>query len=167
AREKVIEKARKYIHFCTYATDEVVLREGDYGDSAFFIVNGSVEVVLAPAVGEQSKPRVRGGAHVPPAKRAGARPGATPMLGRAGTSSAVILSAFPAEILPGGKAVLEAGEIFGELSALSRYPISATVRAVGPLRLLQIRLPGLRMLSAASKEFKKFLDTRYRERTLA
>src|SRR5207344_2341556 len=35
AREKVIEKARKYIHFCTYTPGEVVLREGDYGDSAF------------------------------------------------------------------------------------------------------------------------------------
>jgi hypothetical protein len=62
--------------------------------------------------------------------------------------------------------VLEAGEVFGEISALSRYPISATVRAASDLRLLQIRLPGLRMLQAASKDFKKFLDTRYRERTL-
>ena len=41
------------------------------------------------------------------------------------------------------------------------------MRAETPLRLLQIRLPGLRMLSASSKEFKAFLDTRYRERTLA
>ena len=167
AREKVIEKCRKYIHFCTYTPGDVVLREGDYGDSAYYIVNGSVEVSLARAVAESTRPRVRGGAHVPPAQRPGARPGAERMVGRAGTSSTVILSAFPAEIAPGGKTILEAGEIFGELSALSRYPISATVRAAAPLRLLQLRLPGLRMLSAASKEFKKFLDTRYRERTLA
>jgi CRP-like cAMP-binding protein/Fe-S-cluster-containing hydrogenase component 2 len=167
ARGKVIEKVRKYIHFCSYEPGEVVLREGDYGDSAFFIVNGSAEVVLAPAVGDESKPRIRGGAHVAPAARPGARPGAERMLGRGGNAATVILSAFPAEILPGGRAVLQSGEIFGELSALSRYPISATVRAASPLRLLQIRLPGLRMLSAASKEFKKFLDTRYRERTLA
>ena len=46
-------------------------------------------------------------------------------------------------------------------------PVSATVRADRPVKLLQIRLPGLRMLSASSKEFKKFLDGRYRERTLA
>ncbi len=167
AREKVLEKVRKYTHFCSYAPNEVVLREGDYGDSAFYIVSGSAEVVLARAAGEQSRPRVRGGAHVPPAERPGARPGAERMLGRGGTSATVILSAFPAELAPGGRTVLPAGEIFGELSALSRYPISATVRAVGPLRLLQLRLPGLRMLSAASKEFKRFLDTRYRERTLA
>jgi Fe-S-cluster-containing hydrogenase component 2/CRP-like cAMP-binding protein len=84
-----------------------------------------------------------------------------------GTSGTVILSAMPADVLPGQRKILEKGEIFGELSALSRYPVSATVRAEGPVRLLQIRLPGLRMLNSASKEFKKFLDTRYRERTLA
>jgi Fe-S-cluster-containing hydrogenase component 2/CRP-like cAMP-binding protein len=89
------------------------------------------------------------------------------MLGRGGTAGTVILSAFPAEVVPGQATILEKGELFGEMSALSRYPISATVRAESPLRLLQIRLPGLRMLSASSKEFKASLDTRYRERTLA
>jgi Fe-S-cluster-containing hydrogenase component 2/CRP-like cAMP-binding protein len=79
----------------------------------------------------------------------------------------VILSAFPADVVPGQRTILEAGDLFGEISALSRYPVSATVRAESPLRLLQIRLPALRMLTASSKEFKKFLDSRYRERTLA
>jgi len=170
AREKVIEKVRKYIHFCSFAPGEEVLREGDYGDSAYYIVDGSAEVVLKKAVADTeggARPKVRGGAHVPAAQRPGARPEGQ-MLGRgAATSSTVILSAFPAEIAPGGRTVLGAGEIFGEISALSRYPISATVRAETSLSLLQIRLPGLRMLSASSKEFKKFLDTRYRERTLA
>ncbi|HWW94233.1 MAG TPA: cyclic nucleotide-binding domain-containing protein, partial [Vicinamibacteria bacterium] len=171
ARDKVIEKVRKYIHLCSFAPQEEVLREGDYGDSAYYIVQGSAEVVLKKAmadVGAGPRPEVRGGAHVPPAQRPGARPGAETMVGRgAGTSATVILSAFPAEIAPGGRTVLGPGEIFGEISALSRYPISATVRADTKLTLLQMRLPGLRMLSAASKEFKKFLDSRYRERTLA
>ena len=170
AREKVIEKVRKYIHLCTYSRGEVILREGDYGDSAYYVVAGTVEVVLGRP-GEPDRPpapRVRGGAHrVRPTDRAGARPGAERMIGRGGGTDTVVLSAFPAEVAPGGRALLEAGEIFGEISALSRYPISATVRAASPLKLLQIRLPGLRMLQASSKEFKKFLDTRYRERTLA
>jgi Fe-S-cluster-containing hydrogenase component 2/CRP-like cAMP-binding protein len=171
ARDKVIEKVRKYIHLCSFAPQEEVLREGDYGDSAYYIVQGSAEVVLKKAMADVetgSRPEVRGGAHVPPAQRPGARPGAQTMVGRgAGTSATVILSAFPAEIAPGGRTVLGPGEIFGEISALSRYPVSATVRADTKLTLLQMRLPGLRMLSAASKEFKKFLDSRYRERTLA
>jgi Fe-S-cluster-containing hydrogenase component 2/CRP-like cAMP-binding protein len=94
------------------------------------------------------------------------RPGGEVMLGRGGSSGTVILSAFPGEISPTGRTILEKGELFGEMSAMSRYPISATVRAETPLRLLQMRLPGLRMLSASSKEFKAYLDTRYKERTL-
>jgi len=167
ARDKVIEKVRKYIHVVAFNPGDVVLREGEYSDSAYCIVEGAVEIVLS-AAGEATRPEVRGGAHVPPPQRAGARPEAEGMVGRGrGTGGTVILAAMPADVVPGQRTILEAGEIFGEIGALSRYPISATVRAETPLTLLQIRLPGLRMLLAASKEFRKFLDERYRERTLA
>jgi CRP-like cAMP-binding protein/Fe-S-cluster-containing hydrogenase component 2 len=166
AREKVIDKVRKYLHVVTYQPGEIVLRQGEYGDSAFYVVNGAAEIVLEKDDSKKA-PVVKGGAHVPPAKRRGARPGSEVMLGRGGTSGTVILSALPAQLAPGGRTILEKGELFGEMSALSRYPISATVRAETPLRLLQIRLPGLRMLTASSKQFKAFLDERYRERTLA
>jgi CRP-like cAMP-binding protein/Fe-S-cluster-containing hydrogenase component 2 len=168
ARPKVIDKVRRYIHVAEFGRGEDVLREGEYSDSAYYIVSGAVEVLLGlgrgPAGGRP--PRVRGGAHVPAAQRPGARPGAEGMLGRGGTGGTVILSAFPARVIPGQRTILEAGELFGEIGALSRYPVSATVRAETPLKLLQIRLPGLRMLTATSKEFKKTLDTKYRERAL-
>lgn len=164
ARDKVIEKVRKYLHIVDYAEGETVLREGDYGDSAFFLISGSAEVTLRD---KGPAPGVRGGAHVPPAQRAGAKPEAESMIGRGSMpSGTVILTAVPALVTPGGTVILKQGEIFGELSALSRYPVSANVRAKGPTRLLQIRLPGLRMLTASSKEFKKFLDERYRSRAL-
>ena len=167
ARDKVIEKVRKYIHVVTCEPGEIVLREGDYSDSAYAIVEGAVEVVLSVSA-EGQRPDVRGGAHVPPPQRPAARPGAEGLVGRGrGTGGTVILSAFPADVVPGQRTILEAGEIFGEIGALSRYAVSATVRAETPLTLLRIRLPGLRMLLAASKEFRKFLDERYRERTLA
>ena len=51
ARDKVVEKARKYIHVITFEPGEIVLREGDYSDSAYSIVEGAVEVVLAPGAG--------------------------------------------------------------------------------------------------------------------
>src|SRR5262249_21294707 len=44
---------------------------------------------------------------------------------------------------------------------------SASVRAETPLRLLAIQQRGLKTLMQTSKEFKKFLDVRYRERALA
>jgi CRP-like cAMP-binding protein/Fe-S-cluster-containing hydrogenase component 2 len=173
ARDKVIEKVRKYLHLSWYNPGDDVLRQGEYGDSAFYIVEGAAEVVLGKGDPDKDEekprpPKVRGGAHVPPAQRPGARPDARGMVGtgRAGTSGTVILTAFPAEMVTGKRTVLEKGEIFGELSALSRYPVSANVRAQSRLRILQIRLPGLRMLTASSKEFRAFLDKRYRERTL-
>ncbi len=169
ARDKVIEKVRTYMHLVEFAPDEAILREGDYSDSAYYVIEGAVEVVLGrTGAGASARPLVRGGAHVPAAQRRGARPGSEGMVGRgSGTGGTVILSDFSAPVEPGKRTILEAGEIFGELSALSRYPASATVRAAGPVKLLQIRLRGLRTLAQTSKEFKAFLDKRYKERTLS
>ena len=169
ARHKVVEKVRKYIHLVEFAAGDTILREGDYGDSAYYLVEGAVEVVAPrPCAASGIRPQVRGGAHVsggPASRVRGPRPRdvGTPRRRAARSSSRTSRR----EIVPGGRKLLEPGEIFGEISALSRYPVSATVRAESSLKLLQIRLPGLRMLMASSKEFKKFLDSRYRERTLA
>ncbi len=167
ARDKVIDKVRTYMHRVRFQDGDVILREGDYSDSAFYILKGAVEV-LTSGVSPEKVARARGGAHVPPAQRPGARPQARGMVGRgSGTGGTVILSMSPADVVPGKRTILEEGEIFGEIGALSRYPVSATVKATGQVTLLQIRLRGLRTLAQTSKEFKKFLDTRYRERALA
>ena len=153
-RDKVVEKIRRYVFKADLEPGELILREGDYSDSAFYVVSGLVEVMLQPQAARPDArlAQVRGGAHVTPA--AGLARGDS-WIGR-GLGDA--LSA---------NKQLGAGEIFGEMSALSRYPVSATVRAETAVSLLQIRLPALRMLTAASRDFKKFLDTRYRERSLA
>ena len=169
ARSKVIEKVRKYLQLVDFSDGETILREGDYSDSAFFVVSGSVEVALGAAtITSRRQLQVRGGAHVLAKPRPGARPGGGVTIGRGARSSdSVILTAFPAEVAPGEHVALGEGEIFGEMSALSRYPVSATVQAASAVTLLRIRLPALRMLTVSSKEFKSFLDVRYRERTLA
>jgi CRP-like cAMP-binding protein/Fe-S-cluster-containing hydrogenase component 2 len=166
ARLKVIEKVRRYIHLVKYEAGDVVLREGEYSDSAYFVVEGAVEVVLTGS--SPVFPQTRGGAHVPAAQNPNARPDLVPLIGRrsAGLGGTVILTALPPEVVQGNR-TLGPGEIFGEIGALSRYPVSATVRAASPLTLLQIRLPGLRMLLASSKDFKKSMEERYRERILA
>src|SRR5262245_32856048 len=46
ARDKVIEKVRRHVHKVGLRKGEIVLREGDYSDSAFYVVEGSVEVEL-------------------------------------------------------------------------------------------------------------------------
>ena len=64
---------------------------------------------------------------------------------------------------------IEAGEVFGEMSALSRYPISADVVARSDVQCLLIRTAGLRLMFKQKElaPFKKMIDDRYRARTLA
>ena len=165
AREKVIEKVAKYMSVVDYARGDIILEQGAYSDSAYFILEGAVEVIIdtTPA---RPRPRVRGASHVPARARPEAEAESKGMIGRGrGTSGTVILSAPP----DGGarRKILEAGEIFGEISALSRYAVSATVRAETDARFLRIQVRGLKTLMQTSKELKKSLDARYRERALA
>ena len=165
ARVKVVEKVGKYIHVVEYEAGDGILEKGAYSDSAYVIISGAVEVLLKAA--SDQTPRVRGGAHLPPRARPAVQAEQKGMLGRGkGTSGTVILSVLPAEMMSGRRTILEPGEIFGEISALSRYPVSASVRAETDVKLLRIQLRGLKTLMQTSKEFKKFLDTRYRERAL-
>jgi Fe-S-cluster-containing dehydrogenase component/CRP-like cAMP-binding protein len=63
-------------------------------------------------------------------------------------------------------AVLEAGEIFGELAALTRSPRSATVFAEGDAVLLEIRWQGLRDLMRRSDALRRHIERLYREHSL-
>jgi len=162
-RPKVVEKARKYLRLVDFEKGEAVLRLGAYSDSAFFVVSGGVEVLLPGGDKEAAAPVQVARPKKQPARYDG---GAT-MLGVSTNSSGSFSAPILGPMAPiGGRILLGPGEIFGEMSALSRYPASATVQADEPTRLLQVILPGLRLLLSASKEFKKFLDDRYRERAL-
>ena len=80
-------------------------------------------------------------ARAPPSDRRAARrrEAATPT--RDGT---VVLAELPIDMAPGDRAVLSAGDIFGEGSALSRYPIATDIVALADVRCLLIRTPLLR-----------------------
>src|SRR3954469_4511261 len=101
ARPKVIEKVRRYIHLVSYEPGDIVLREGEYSDSAYFVVDGAAEVVL---VGENAgRPQVRGGAHVPGGRAPGPRRNAARFTGppSAALSGPVLPPAFPADTARG------------------------------------------------------------------
>jgi len=166
ARDKILEKVRKYMYWVDFADRDVILREGDYSDSAFFIARGRVEVQLASAAREATSRQAK---LTPQAikKALFSKPKAAAegdgMLGRGASPADRLGFDFRSD----DTVILSTQEIFGEMSALSRFPISASVRAVGSVTVLKIQLPGLRMLMAASPDFRQFLNSRYRERTLA
>jgi Fe-S-cluster-containing dehydrogenase component/CRP-like cAMP-binding protein len=165
-----------------YRAGQIVVREGDYGTSAFMIVTGSVRVVLAPGLpasvlgrretrrkslfqvvaqlwANSKYPEIRYGGAASP----------DPRLGQRATSDEqfrVFLQDVPRVLDEQKTALLEAGEIFGEIAALSRMPRTATVFAEQEAELLEIRWQGLRDLRRYDEALRKYIDQIYRERAL-
>ncbi len=176
----------------SFRKGEVIVREGDYGNSAFFIISGAVKVTLGkdaiPAVllGRRETrqkgwfetvaqlwrnpeyPEVRDTARYAAARAPKARGETTATFGRqasAAAQNAVFLSDVPA-VLKGGTATLGAGLFFGEIAALGRSPRTATIFADEPSELLEIRWQGLRELRLRAPEIKRFIDANYRKYSL-
>lgn len=160
---------------------EIVVRQGDYGNSAFIILSGTAQVVLdkldQSLIGRQ-EPRRKG------VLGALAQWWKNPALAevrdlsseghedRTGTifftrqQSAIFLQDLTAIITEKRTAELKAGEIFGEIACLSRTPRTSTVLAGSEAEMLEIRWQGLREIRARSPEFKTYVDRLYRDRSL-
>ena len=176
---------------------ELVVRQGDYGNSAFLILSGHM-VVLREAsrsdLGRRGKgprslwrsltqrltnPRVaeaRDTSGYPQLEPP--RPGA----GSGGAGGAGELEAEGMTLLGGdvpvvrvsaevmereAAATLERPAMFGELAALGRLPRAASVASGGEAKLLEIRWQGLRDLRNLDEGFKQQIDENYRRFGLA
>ena len=83
-------------------------------------------------------------------------------------SPGIVLQDFP-RVLDGQRtAKISAGDVFGEIAALSRMPRTATILAsAGGSELLEIRWQGLRDLMRYDPKLRLFIDGIYRERALS
>jgi len=164
-----------------YQDGDIVVRDGDYGHSAFLIMSGAVRVLLESVPSEVLGRRAtqRKGVfsalaqvwRIPktPEVRDLASYAADSLVGArqvTGGETHVFLQDFPTVASKYKNVRLEMGEIFGELSALGRTPRNATVVAETGTELLEIRWQGLRELRRRAKEFKEHIDRLYRERAL-
>ncbi|MBM3262862.1 MAG: 4Fe-4S dicluster domain-containing protein [candidate division Zixibacteria bacterium] len=165
----------------SYQPGDIVVREGDYGNSAFFVLSGTLRVVLdhmPPEVLGRRATRRKGFWEVlaqtwNPRKGTEVRDLSTytPLSsgkGRrgSGTSTRIFLQDIPGVLNEHRTAQLETGAFFGEIAALGRIPRTATVFADGPAELLEIRWQGLRDLRARVDDLKQHIDRLYRERSL-
>ncbi len=165
-----------------FQSGDLIVREGDYGHSAFLILAGSVRVVL-----ERLNPQLLGRDEAPrrswvqaiaqlwqnaklPEVRAridGESPANTAVgTRREGDSTRVFLQDVPRLLEHTGTVQLGGGEIFGELAALSRTPRTATVIADVPAVLLEIRWQGLRDLMRRTPVIREHVERLYRENSL-
>lgn len=158
--------------------DEVVVRQGDYGATAYFIVSGNVSVLFnvdKSLLGRGHAPKKSLWSHV---KRVLGNPG-TPeardpeQYDPAGATEdrlqqGVFLQDVPRVIAAqkDDPDEMGPGEIFGEIGALSRSIRSATIIATRETQLLEIKWQGLRDLIQVSKSFRESVDKVYRERSL-
>lgn len=166
----------------SYNNGDIIVRAGDYGNSAFLIVSGQVRVVLPPGLPEEMLGRAaqrRKGfveaisqlwrnPRFPEVRDPSRYSGGTGMGTRGGQDQTYIfLQDVPAVLNEHRTAVLPAGEMFGEIAALGRTQRTATIFAEGPAVLLEIRWQGLRDIRRRVDEFRQHVDRLYRERSLA
>ena len=160
-----------------YRAGEIVVREGDYGNSAFLILEGTLRVVLAPnlprhMIGRQAAreknffealsqlwknnwiPEVRDSSRYA-AQQGGAH-------GK-GAETHLFLQDIPAVLDKHRTAQLSQGALFGELAALGRVPRGASVFAETGCKLLEIRWQGLREIRKYDDSFRREIDQRYRD----
>lgn len=159
-----------------YGDGEIIIREGDYGSSAFLILDGNVEVILKSlpdSVLGRGSPKKDSWftalskslfhpSHPESRTPAGTRQGSS----QPGTNPRIFLQDFPRVLSEHGSVTLGEGEFFGELAALSRTPRTATVVSRGNSRLLEIRWQGLRDLLRFDPALKDHVHKLYRENSL-
>ncbi|MDP1561304.1 MAG: cyclic nucleotide-binding domain-containing protein [Pirellulaceae bacterium] len=160
---------------------DIIIREGDYGSSAFLILSGSVGVVLKTLPSRllgRSERRQRSFVdsirewwnRSPVAESRGPKssdtgPEVASRRGRDGQVR-VYLQDIPRILTPTDIESMVAGELFGEMAALTRSPRSATVISQGRSRLLEIRWQGLRDLMKYSPQLRQYTAQQYREHSL-
>lgn len=173
-----------------FGKGELILRQGDYGNSAFVILTGGVRVVLQPGLSAKQLGQTG-------ESRRGfltafwqwlASPGGEQRdlssveaiyrkANRDEVNIPIFLQDIPRVLTSNATVALGEGELFGEISALGRTPRTASVFAdaddveeqgkpLGGTELLEIRWQGLRDLINADPAFKDHVYLLYRRNAL-
>ena len=163
-----------------YNAGDIVVREGDYGNSAFLILQGELVIARDPGIPADQLGRVKAdrqgigqrianiwrNSWVPEVRdtdRFGQRTGASgPQSGKRGA----FLQDVPAIMREQDTIILKEGTLFGELAALGRVPRSTTIFAEHPAVVMEIRWQGLRDIMKYDREWRRKINELYREAAL-
>jgi len=153
----------------TFQPGEVICREGEFGSTAFFILKGKVDIFLSTPMAHSTSHAVgskggwRGALHKITRLRAQRE---EPQEESATSTGYIPIDASVDLAYNKPTAQLGAGDLFGEMTCLSYYPRSATVRASETTVVLEMLRNVLQILQR-NKTFRAQLERNYRDRALA
>ena len=180
----ILQNDTRIVH---YEAGDIVVREGDYGNSAFLILSGKLRVLvgdypdallgrsttgkkgffatISQIWNNSTIPEVRetekyGSQTLRSADSRGARSR------KRDASKRVFVQDIPAILEECPTVEMGEDEIFGELAALGRIPRTATIFAETDATLLEIRWQGLREIRRFDDGFRRIIDGRYRQNAL-
>jgi Fe-S-cluster-containing dehydrogenase component/CRP-like cAMP-binding protein len=182
-RTPLREIIRNDTRILRFRKGEIIVRQGDYGTSAFLILQGAARVVLKPdlapsLLGRQS-PGKKGifrtlaqlwnGTRPPESfSRERLRQAAGLGARQEADEVRVFLQDVPRVLDRHRTEQMTAGDFFGEIAALSRMPRTSTIFADSDdAELLEIRWQGLRDLMKHDAALRSHINRIYRERALA
>tara|TARA_R110002049_G_scaffold72490_7_gene187480 strand:+ start:22160 stop:23911 length:1752 start_codon:yes stop_codon:yes gene_type:complete len=168
------------LHRCQQG--EIIVREGDYGNSAYLVLAGSVRVMVDSLPAEdlgrtepekltwpESLRRFLFRSSIPEARDphqiTSNVEGSATSIRQLDDRSAIFLQDFDAILSRNESVSLGPGELFGEVAAMYRSPRTATVIAENEATLLEIRWQGLRVLRR-DRGFADTLEQHYRQHWL-
>lgn len=172
ARLPLDELLRNDARIVRYRPGDLVVREGDYGHSAFMVLRGRLRILvdrLPPeALGRQGAQKqgwlaaiaqIATRSRWPEVRQRGAVEATT-------RPQSVFLQDIPRILETTKTVVLEEGEFFGELAALTRSQRTATVIAETESVLVELRWQGLRDLMQRTPALEAHIEKLYRTNSL-
>ena len=142
---------------------EIVCREGEYGSTAFYILEGQAQVFLAtPMAHVKTQGGASGFLSRLSSRLAGRR---EERREEEGTRASIPIDASVDLPYDNPIATLGPGDLFGEMTCMSLYPRSATVRAASDCVMFEM-LRNVLDIIQRNKTLKAQLDANYRKRAL-
>jgi CRP-like cAMP-binding protein len=150
----------------TYAPGEVICREGEHGSTAFYILSGKVDIFIETPMAHVKDRAQKGGRGVAHFFRRLSNLVSNDDDPREDSPRRLIPIDAPIDLeYDNPIAQLGPGDLFGEMTCMSLYPRSATVRAVEETVVLEMLRNVLSVLQR-NRRFKAQLDETYRQRAL-
>ena len=145
------------------APGEIICREGEFGSTAFYILEGTVDILINTPMAHVQQEDAAGGWLSRIRSKLSDRRQHT----RAEETGRSFIPIDAPVDLPYDKPIAElgAGDLFGEMTCMSFHPRSATVRAKTDLVVLEMLRNVLDILQK-NKTFRAELDRKYRQRAL-